>query len=242
MKQVIFYVLLGLNHSHNRKGVIHGGEATCVTPISIFLINYVDLQMDNILLGLPSNPNTTIEEFLSSLDPSHDMSGPITTPVLNMNMLGIHLTDLDLGQPISHTLSSLLLIKLHYHSSFTTQSQPPLFPYPTRGIPCSWGDFRCPLSIFGTSDVWWEMLLSFTIHIAQSNMIPLKACEMATSRSLFLPVVGVSDKLGQLSHMVKCLGDFLPALIKASSLLSLQYFELGGVGHCCAWHVQVPSV
>ena len=35
MKQVVFYILLGLDYLHNLKGVIHEGEATCVTPISI---------------------------------------------------------------------------------------------------------------------------------------------------------------------------------------------------------------
>jgi len=51
---------------------------------------------------------------------------------------------------------------------------------------------------------------------------------MATSRSLFLPVPGVSDESGQLSRMVQFLGDFPPALIEASSPYSLQYFEPDG--------------
>jgi hypothetical protein len=35
MKQVVFYILFGLDYLHNLKGIIHGGEATCFTPISI---------------------------------------------------------------------------------------------------------------------------------------------------------------------------------------------------------------
>ena len=35
MKQVVFSLLLGLDYLHNLKGVIHGGEATRVTPVSI---------------------------------------------------------------------------------------------------------------------------------------------------------------------------------------------------------------
>jgi hypothetical protein len=69
-------------------------------------------------LGLPANPDTTIEEFLSSLHPSLDMSGPIKAPVPKMDSLDIHLADLDLGERFSNTLTSLLIIQLSSRSSF----------------------------------------------------------------------------------------------------------------------------
>jgi hypothetical protein len=88
-------------------------------------------------LGLPENPDVTIKEFLSSLGPSQDISGPITTPVPNMDMLDIHLTDLDFGEPFFYILTDFLIVKPVYFSTFNTQHQAALLSDPTRGVPCS---------------------------------------------------------------------------------------------------------
>lgn len=67
------------------------------------------------------------------------------------------------------------------------------------------------------------------LYITDSTILATQAYEIATSRSLFLPVAGVSDDLGQLSRMVKFLGDFPPGVIEASSPFSLKYFESDGI-------------
>lgn len=174
MKQVVFNVLLGLDYLHSLKGIVYG-----------------DIHLDNILLGLPANPDTTIKELLSSLDPSLDMSWPITTPVPKMDLLDIHLTDLDLAHSTDNTEHHTFLI------------QPEAFRAPEVILGTTWGT---------PADIWNLGCLAY---------------EMATSRSLFLPVAGISDVPGQLARMVKFLGNFPPGLIEASPF-SLKYFESDG--------------
>jgi serine/threonine-protein kinase SRPK3 len=182
-------------------------------------------------LGLPANPDTIIKEFLSSLDPSQDVSGPIPTSVPDMDMLDIHLTDLDLGKLFFYSLTSLFIIKsfmaahtIHStkHHSFLIQPEALRAPEVILGGP--WGP---PVDIWNLGCLVRDAGL--LCHFTQSNMLLIQTYEMATSRSLFLPVAGISDEVGQLSRMVQFLGDFPPGLIKASSPFSLQYFESDGI-------------
>jgi serine/threonine protein kinase len=142
MKQVVFSILLGLDYLHSVKGVLHGGEVYYVvpffcslfcSPISLWYaglsraarlfisMNYPDLKPDNILLGLPDNPDKVIEKFLASLDSSQDTSGPITITRPNTDMLDIRLTDLDLGELFSDIFTRLLTLDLSCYSSFIAE-------------------------------------------------------------------------------------------------------------------------
>jgi hypothetical protein len=84
-------------------------------------MNYPDLKPDNILLGLPDNPDKVIEKFLASLDSSQDTSGPITITRPNTDMLDIRLTDLDLGELFSDIFTRLLTLDLSCYSSFIAE-------------------------------------------------------------------------------------------------------------------------